>query len=82
MITQQKFERPDGKEHQVPMGKTYILTFYTSGRKEISGSTIVCQGEQVKLGERIVYGVAILEQMRIEVKPIHYRFTFGGETEV
>ena len=36
----------------------------------------------MKLGDRIVDGVAILEQMRIEVKPIHYRFTFGGETEV
>ena len=61
------------------MGRTSILTFFATGRQEVSGSTIVCQGEQVKLGDRIVDGVAILEQMRIEVKPIHYCFTFGGK---
>ena len=43
MITQRKFKGPDGKKHQVPMGKTSILTFFTVGRQEISGSTIVCQ---------------------------------------
>ena len=73
MITEQKFKGPDGKEYPVPMGKTSILTFFTPGRKEVSGSTIVCQGEQAKLGDQLVEGVAILEQMRIEVQQIHYR---------
>ena len=74
MITERKWKGPDGVNHPIAMGKKTIFTFFAAGRQEISGSTIQCVGEQVKLGDRLVDGVAILEQIRMELKPVTIRF--------
>ena len=82
MITNGEFLGPDGVKHKVKKGAMNIFTFFEAGRQEISGSTIVCEGEKVKLGDRIVDGVAILEQMRVEVKDIQIRFKETGIVEI
>ena len=74
MIMERKWKGPDGVNHPIAMGKKTIFTFFAAGRQEISGSTIQCVGEQVKLGDRLVDGVAILEQIRMELKPVTIRF--------
>ena len=70
-----KYRGPDGKQHQVDMGRTNLLNFYEAGRQEVSGSTIVCEGEQVKLGDRLIDGVAILEQVKVTLEERKFRFT-------
>ena len=51
------------------------MNFHEAGRQEVSGATIICEGEQVKLGDRIINGVVILDQVRISVRRIHLRFS-------
>ena len=73
LITTQEYEGPDGVRHKAPIGKTTVLRFHEAGREEISGQTIVCHGEQVKLGDRIIDGVAILEQVKIQTQTMKFR---------
>ena len=79
----EKYEGPDGKQHKTPLGHTTILTFFEKGRQEVSGSTLVCQGEQVKVGDRVIDGVAILEQQKISLSKRRFRVnTKSGSIEV
>ena len=74
LVTTEEYEGPDGQRHRVPLGKTTVLTFYEKGRQEVSGDSVVCQGEQVKLGNRVLDGVAILEQVKITTGTRKFRF--------
>jgi hypothetical protein len=76
------FHGPDGKDHEVKVGATTVFNFHTAGREEVSGSTIVCQGEDVKLGENVIQGVAILEQVKISIYEVTMRFSMLGQQEV
>ena len=69
------YRGPDHQDHPVQMDQTTIMNFHEAGRQEISGATIICEGEQVKLGDRIIDGVVILDQVRISVRKIHLRFS-------
>ena len=83
LISKQKWVGPDGVQHNVPMGKTTILTFYETGRQETNGNTITCVGESVKIGDRVMEGIAILDQMKLQVKPTAFKFdTMTGWGEV
>jgi len=73
LVKTQEFEGPDGVRHRVPLGQTTVLRFHEAGREEISGATIVCHGEQIKLGDRIIDGVAILEQVKFHTQAINFR---------
>ena len=74
LVTTEEYEGPDGQRHRVPLGKTTVLTFYEKGRQEVSGDSVVCQGEQVKLGDRVLDGVAILEQIKLTTETRKFRF--------
>jgi hypothetical protein len=76
------FHGPDGREHRVKIGTTGIFNFHTAGKEEVSGSTIVCEGEDVKLGDNIISGVAILEQVKIALYDVTLRFSISGQSEV
>ena len=65
LVTTEEYEGPDGQRHRVPLGKTTVLNFYEKGRQYSEGDTLVCEGEKVKLGDRVIDGVAILEQIKI-----------------
>ena len=69
------YRGPDHHDHPVTMDHTTILNFHEAGRQEISGATIICEGEQVKLGDRIIDGVVILDQVRISIRRVHLRFS-------
>ena len=69
------YRGPDHQDHPVQLDHTTIFNFHEAGRQEVSGATIICEGEQVKLGDRIINGVVILDQVRISVRRIHLRFS-------
>jgi len=69
------YRGPDHQDRVVKLDHTTIFNFHETGRQEVSGSTIICEGEQVKLGDRIIDGVVILDQVRISVRRIHLRFS-------
>ena len=74
-VTTGKYRGPDGKQHQVDMDRTNLLNFYEAGRQEVSGGSIICEGERVKLGDRLIDGVAILEQVKVTLEKRKFRFT-------
>ena len=74
LVTTEEYEGPDGQRHRVPLGKTTVLNFYEKGRQYSEGDTLVCEGEKVKLGDRVIDGVAILEQIKITTGTRKFRF--------
>ena len=68
------YRGPDHQDHPFIVDQTTIMNFHETGRHEVSGATIICEGEQVKLGDRIIDGVVILNQVRISVSRIHLCF--------
>ena len=82
MATDHLIKGADGADHEVLPGQERIFTFHAAGRNEVSGQTMICQGEDVKLGDHILQGVVILEQMRVSLTEVTYRFRNTGGTEV
>ena len=68
LVMNEEYEGPDGVKYQVPMNKTTVLRFHEAGREEITGGTITCYGEKLKVGNRLIDGVAILEQVKFHVQ--------------
>ena len=79
-VTTGHYPGPDGKQHRVDIGRTTILTFYEHGRQEVSGQSIICEGEQVKLGDRLIDGVAVLEQVKVTLERRNFRFAAASAT--
>ena len=73
LVTDEEYEGPDGARHKVPLGKTTVLRFHEAGREEVSGQTVVCEGEQVKLGNRVIQGVAVLTQVKFHTQAMTFR---------
>ena len=65
----------DHQDHVMKLDHTTVFNFHEAGRQEVSGATIICEGEQVKLGDPIIDGVVILDQVRISVIRIHLCFS-------
>ena len=81
-VTTGKYRGPDGREHQVDMSRTNLLNFNEYGRQEVSGDSIICEGERVKLGDRLIEGVAVLEQVKVTLEKRNFRFTPRSTTAV
>ena len=73
LVMNEEYEGPDGVKYQVPMNKTTVLRFHEAGREEITGGTITCYGEKLKVGNRLIDGVAILEQVKFHVQAMTFR---------
>ena len=80
LVTTQEYEGPDGVRHATPLGKTTVIQLHEAGREEITGQTIVCVGEQVKIGDRIINGVAILEQVKIQTMTMRFKVDVATAT--
>ena len=76
------YRGPDHQDHPVIVDQTTIMNFHEAGRQEVSGATIICEGEQVNLGDRIIDGVVIFDQVRISVSRIHLCFSTVRRTVV
>ena len=80
-VTTGQYQGPDGRQHRVDMERTTVMTFYEAGRQEVSGSSIICEGERVKVGDRLIEGVAILEQVKVTLERRNFRFEAASPTE-
>ena len=82
-ITTGRYKGPNGRAYSVEMGRTTVLNFYQHGHAEISGESIICEGERLKLGDRIIEGVAVLQQVKVTLEPRKYRFAAAsGKVQV
>jgi hypothetical protein len=82
MAAEHLIKGADGVDHEVLPGQERIFTFHAAGRNEVSGMTMICEGEDVKLGDHILKGVVVLEQMRVSLTEVNYRFHNTGGSEV
>ena len=73
------YRGPDHQDHLVKLDHTTInygiMNFHEADTQEVSGATIICEGEQVKLEDRIIDGVVILDQVKISVRRINLCFS-------
>ena len=77
MSKQMLYLGPDHNHYKLKLDQVSVFTFHTQGQQEVSKHTVICEGDQVKLGDQLIDGVLVLEQIKVRISKRRFRLRKG-----